>query len=265
MSFAPVAPFGGYAGWQFLKRTEAVQKALVARSPEHTRAREAFQSRAASLRTAEDLVADRQVLGVALGAFGLSADLRNKRFVQAILEQGTLEPGALANRLSDTRYRQMATAFGYGPLDVRGADREGFADRILAAYSDRVFEEAVGKQSEPLRLALNAERDLKELAENTTAKNDTLWFSVMGRPPLRKVFETALGLPSSFGRLDIDQQLSVLRTKSEDAFGVGEVRELAQSDKLESLIRRYLLREQIAGSGQGLSSQSTALSLLQGN
>ena len=33
------------------------------------------------------------------------------------------------------------------------------------------------------------------------------WFGMMGNPPLRSVFETAMGLPSSIAQIDLDQQL----------------------------------------------------------
>ena len=40
---------------------------------------------------------------MALGAFGLQDDINNRYFIRKILEEGTTNEDALANRFSDTR------------------------------------------------------------------------------------------------------------------------------------------------------------------
>ena len=71
----PVLPTGGLVGWRYLVRTEASQSELVRRSPDISRESAHFRDRIANIETAADLVADRQLLKVALGAFGLDDDI----------------------------------------------------------------------------------------------------------------------------------------------------------------------------------------------
>ena len=84
------------------------------------------------------------------------------------------------------------------------------------------------------------------------------------RPPLRAVFETALGLPSSFGAIDLDQQLSVFKDRSEAAFGSSDPAQFVEEDARDTLIRRFFALGSINQSGpSGVASASAALTLLQ--
>ena len=388
MSFSPVVPLGGLAGWSFLKRTGAAQQAAYAASPATARETERFAERIGEIGSAAELVEDRALLKVALGAFGLGADLDNRHFVRRILEEGVTERGALANKLTDKRYAELARAFatafegpqagvveglvegyrsrsldefvaardgdhdrrlglivkreltapfdpdvtentrwnawltspatsevlrrglglpesvsGLGLAERRDAlreaaqarfgegaidrlsepkvidgllkgffsslapppDRSGLAARIVAAYEARGFEEAVGEQQPAMRLALNLERELPKLATRDGASDTTLWFTIMGTPPLREVFETAFGLPKSFGTLDVDQQLGILRDKARSAFGDEGVAQFANPGTREELTRLFLARSQLTeGFGPDYSPAGTALALLTG-
>lgn len=262
MSFAPVIPLDGLAGWAFLKRTRETQQAAFEKSPALTRETRAFAERIGAVRTAEDLVSDRALLKVALGAFGLQADLGSRFFIRQVLEQGT-EPGALATRLSDKRYREMTEAFGFGRPGLPQTAKPGFAQKIIAAYQARSFEEAVGEASPDMRLALGLERDLTALASRD-ASEATRWYTLIGTPPLRQVFETAFGLPKAFGTLDVDRQVGILQERTRAAFGSDALSRFAEPGAREDLTRLFLARAQIAAGAQGQSSAQIALTLLGG-
>lgn len=260
MAFQPVLPLSGYAGWRFLSRTAETQRALVARAPAMQRETAAFRERIGQVASAEALVADRTLLKVALGAFGLEGDLDSRAFVRKVLESPSSDPGALANRLADKRWLEFARAFGFAEPGGPFTRLPGFAERIVAAYETRQFEIAVGGRDASMRLALTADRELAALSLRRGTP-DALWFAVMGNPPLRQVFETALGLPAAFGALDIDRQLEVLREKTDRALGSGEVAQFADPGKREDLIRLFLLREEARASAVATPG-GTALTLL---
>jgi hypothetical protein len=261
MSFTPVVPFAGFAGWTYLKRTLPAQQAALAAAPERQRDEAYFRQKISSVTTAADLVADRRLLFVALGAFGLEDDINNRFFIRKVLEEGTLTDGALALRLADPRYREMSEAFGFGNFTTPNTRLSDFADRTLVAYATRRFEAAVGRQSETMRLALNTERELAALAAKSSG-GDTKWYAVMGSRPLRQVFETVLGLPASFAAVDLDQQLSVFKAKAEAMFGTSDIGAFAAPERMDKLIRTYVTRADLAGSSAGAPG-SAALQLLQ--
>jgi hypothetical protein len=233
MSFDPALPLPGYAGWRVLQSTLARQQAAFAESPRVARETADFRERIGGVTRAADLVADRGLLAVALGAFGLSEDLPNSYFVQKVLEDGTLQPDALANRLADKRYTDLSKAFGFGDFDPPNTVMSDFPDRIVAAYRTRAFEAAVGEQNEDFRLALNAGRELAALAADDASAN-TRWYTVLGTPALRTVFETALGMPDGFAMLDLDLQLTEMRARSAAVFGDGEIAQFADADTRRS-------------------------------
>ncbi len=262
MSFVPIIPMGGYAGWRFLTRTQEDQSASLAATPRIARDAEYFRQTIGQVASTADLVGDFRLLRVALTAFGLQDDLPNKAFIQRILDDGVADPDALSNRLADKRYRAFSEAFGFGS-DLPPLTRSpGFADRILDRFQARSFEQAVGEVNGDMRLALNATRELPEIAASG-ARDSTLWFRVMGNTPLRTVFETAFGLPDSVGTQDLDRQLSIFEDRAEAVLGEASVTQFAQPEKLDELVRLFLARSQVNQLPTTTTSASIALTLLQ--
>ena len=91
MSFQPVIPFGGMAGWSFLQRTQTSQQEAFEASPVLQRDTEYFAENIGNITSAKELVADYRMLKVALGAFGLDEDIGSKFFIEKILDEGAID------------------------------------------------------------------------------------------------------------------------------------------------------------------------------
>lgn len=262
MSYTPVIPASGYAGWKLLNRTMEKQKAAFAASADIKRDEDYFRAKIGSVKTAEDLVADRRLLKVALGAFGLDSDLNNKFFIRKVLETAAEDKSGLANKLADKTYLKLATAFGFGDKpDAPRTQAKGFADEILSKYETRQFEAAVGESDDSYRLAMAAQRDLSELVASSST-NNAKWYSVIGSKSLSTVMRTALGLPESVSALNVDQQLVIYTQKAKSVLGSSEFSALSDSAVMEKTIRLYLVRSQLETNSTS-SSGSVALQLLQ--
>ena len=261
MSFQPLVPIGGLTGWVLLNNTMERQTEAFNKSPLIVRDTDYFEQNIGKIQNAEQLVSDRRLLRVALGAFGLGDDLNSRALIQRVLEEGTREDDALANRLTDERYSKLTEAFGFGEPGLPNTQLAGFGREITDKFRALEFEIAVGEQDEGLRLAMNTQRELSEIVTSDESE-DAKWFAIMGNPPMRKVFEVALGLPGSFAQLDIDRQLEVFKAKASSQLGIESLADLADDDAKEGFIRRYLLRDQIA-SFEVQSSSAVALTLLQ--
>ena len=390
--FTPAVPLGGIGGWTLLKRTLEQQQAQFARSPSVQRDIDHFRENIGKVQSAEQLVSDRRLLTVALGAFGLQDDVNNRAFIRKVLESPEDDPRALANRLGDRRYTELARAFGFGEPGgptFAGASREeqraefrlppdwaadlshfrnnigsvesaqdlvsnprllrvalgavgledrmarpgfvksvlesnpqdpsaivnrlseprlrelselfnfggpglprvgqpgfaarvadlvetrlfeasytpqdaaGLADRIIEAFSTRQFEVAVGTVNDDMRLALNLRRELPELVGRDTSERGK-WLSVIGQPPLRRVFETAFGLPREFAMLDVDRQVDVLRSRASRSLGISGFADFADADRIEGLVRQFLARSEAQMGPSMTGPGSVALQLLSG-
>ena len=109
--FQPVLPLSGLPGWVLLNRTLESQTEAFNASPQIVRDTDYFVENIGNVRTAAELVSDRRLLPVALGAFGLDDDINNRALLQKVMEDGTAAPASLANRLADERYAQLSVAF----------------------------------------------------------------------------------------------------------------------------------------------------------
>ncbi|AUH33396.1 DUF1217 domain-containing protein [Paracoccus tegillarcae] len=261
MSYQILTGTGGLAGWNMLQRTAAQQKQLLAADPLVARSTQYFRENIARTDQAADLVSDYRMLSVALGAHGLESDIGSKAFIRKILESPRSDDDALVNRLSDKRYLRLANSFGYDLGNQIVATPE-FADRMINKYIDLEFERRVGEGDQNLRLSLNAQRELRQMAGRDSSEN-TMWYEVMGNPPLRKVFEQAFGFSSAYGRLPIDRQLAEFTAKAEAVFGSSSFDVIATEAGIDKLVQTFLLRSQLSEGG-GASSYSIALTLLRG-
>lgn len=260
MGFQPTIPLSGIAGWRFLQKTQQTQQAAFEKGPELAREIKYFKENIGKVETAEDLMKDRRLLKVALGAFGLEQDIDKKAYIRKVLEDGTFDPRSFANRLSEPGYLNMSAAFGFGDPGLGRTGDKGFADKIIESYKTRAFEVAVGDANDNLRFAMNFRREMQELSKGADGGS---WFSVLGSKPLRKVFESAFNLPTSFGQIDVDRQRDVLREKSRAMFGTDKLTAFADPANVEKMIERFLAREQINEGFSANTPGSTALTLLQ--
>lgn len=261
MSFAPVLPSTGFVGYKLLLATEATQREVFEKQPEIRRDVEYFKEKIGDVKTAEELVSDRRLLKVALGAFGMDDEIDKKAFLRRILEEGTENDDAFAKKFVDPRYTKIADAFGFGNIIGARTNFTGFATEITEAYAERQFEIAVGEQNETLRLALNFRREIATYA-NAKDPESTAWFSAMGDVPVRTVLEGALGLPSATGTLDIDLQHKAFREASSNTFGSKSMDVFKDTEQVENAIRRFIARRSIDEGPSASTPGATALTLL---
>jgi hypothetical protein len=262
MTFQPIVPFGGIAGFNYIERTQEAQQAVFNRSPVIARELDYFRENIANALTAEDLVNDRTLRKVALGAFGLDEDIDKIFFIKKVLDEGTEQDRAFATRLVDPAYRNLADAFGYGNLLGARVGQSDFASNIINAYQDRQFEIAVGNSDNGVRLAMNFKREIAAYAASENPETSA-WFQIMGNTPIRTVIEGALGLPTSIGSLEIDKQRQFFQDAALKTFGGKGVDVFLDSENVEKAINNFLVRDQISNGISASTPGSAALTLLQ--
>lgn len=233
---------GGYAGWKILERTMSRQRDVFLGNHVVQSYKDYFSKNISSAETAEQFVGDHKLLSLALRAFGLDSDIKNKFFMRKILESDPTDKSSLVNRLADKRYLRMnqALALHASPnSEKNGVD----VNRIVEKYEARSFERSVGENHPEIELALNARREILEISSSNVSEN-AKWYQILASKPLRQVFEGAYGLGSSFSALSIDRQLSELMSRTEKITGDSSVGQFSSSEVMEVIIRRFLLYSQ---------------------
>ncbi|MEM8937493.1 MAG: DUF1217 domain-containing protein [Pseudomonadota bacterium] len=263
MTYQPVIGVGGYGGWRILETTRVRQQETFDSSATIARDIEYFRANIESATSAEALVGDRQLLTVALGAFGLGDEINKPAFIRRVLEDGTESSTAFANRLGDQRYREFSEAFGYGNI-TNGTSifLESFQEDVIARYKTLEFERAVGNIDDDMRLALNFKRAIEDISTGENVDN-VGWLSIMGQAPLREVVATALGLPDATSQLDIDRQVEIFEDKALTVLGSSSASVFTDPAKVEDTIRRFFLFRQIESGPSATTAGLGALTLLQ--
>jgi len=212
------------AGWQVMSRTADAEKARFLKDPEIVRELEYFKANIGKIETPADLVKNRRLLTVTLEAFGLGADVNAQGRIRKVLEEGMIDPKALANRLIDPRYKEMAEAFSFDMVGNLRLQDPKFIQTIVDKYATNKFEGAVGDNNVDLRNAMYFKRKIGSA---------TSWYNVLADKGMFAVVKTALGLPDSFSQLDVDRQRDILESKVK----LESFKDPAQIDKFA---KRYL-------------------------
>jgi len=253
---------GGIAGWRYMQRTQESQMKAFKATPALKRELTYFKDNISKVTSADDLVKDYTLFKVALGAFGMEDKIANKFFFNKLLSEGSEQKGAFALKLTDTNYRDMAKAFGFGNAGGPHVGEFDFAKKITDAYQVRQFEKAVGKSDNSIRLAMNLEREIGKYANGPLSKTAS-WFQLMANPPLREVFETALGLPKSIGLLNVDRQREIFQEANARVFGSKSMDVFKDPANVDKLLQNFFARDQINNGPSALTGGSVALTLME--
>lgn len=257
--FTPVVPMSGLAGWNFLQSTQQRQQDIFNQSPQLARDLDKAAQDLPNIRSVDALLDNRSALRVVLGAFDLESDINNRYFLKKMMTSDSADPKSLANRMSDQRYKDLAKAMS--SLVQFGQLRQSTIAEITRDFSTTSFEVAVGQQDNTLRLAMNATRELQELAQSDKS-DKAMWYTVLGIPPLRKVFETYLRLPSGFAKIDLEKQVDMMQDKLQARTGSAKISQFSDPAKTDKFVQMFIVQSQV-NTGPTLSGGSTALMLLQ--
>jgi hypothetical protein len=87
-------------------------------------------------------------------AYGLGDMTYAKGFVRKVLEGGVTDGDSLANRLSDSRYKDFATAFNFARYGANATTFAAATTGATEAYIRQAMETKAGDQNDGVRLAL---------------------------------------------------------------------------------------------------------------
>lgn len=260
MPFTPAVGAGGLAGFRLLEKSSLQQRAAFEKSAEIKRNVEYFEANIAKAKTPDDLIKDRKLLAVSLGAFGLGDEIGKGAYIREALRSDTSDGRSFVRRIADARYLEFAKAFGYGDLTKgTNVELETFKKDIVQRYKQLEFERAVGKADSDIRIALNFRREIAKIANGADADKIGV-LQALGQRPVRELLTTALGLPQSLSRLDLDRQKQLVEQRLEQTYGSESAAVFKDTKNVEDAIRRFFAIRQTqtnpalsANGGGGLS------------
>lgn len=133
--YTPITPLTGLGGYRFLSETRESQEQALERDPEVARETTYFKENIGSVRSSDDLLADRRLLEVALTAYGLESEIDKTALIKRVLDEGVSDERSFANRLNDRRWRDFSAAFGFADPNA-GFERSTFQVAVELRYRD---------------------------------------------------------------------------------------------------------------------------------
>lgn len=197
--------------------------ARIGNQPSVKRATDSYLTAVENVKSIDDFMANDRVYQYVMKAFGLEDMAYAKAFIRRVLTEGIDAPDSMANRLTDTRFRELAETFNfarYGSTAMTfSRTRQGVVDR----YRNQTLEIEAGNSNEGVRLALYFSRK---------ASTVTSAYGLMGDRALLKVTQIALGLSQATSALDIERQKEMIDKKL-------DIEDLKDPDKLEKFLTRF--------------------------
>ncbi|WP_245501218.1 DUF1217 domain-containing protein [Lichenibacterium minor] len=171
-----------------------------------------------------------QLFSYAMKAFGLSDMTYAKGLMTKVLNGGVSSSTALANTLSDPRYKAFATAFNFAANGASATTTTAATTGTTAKYIEQTLEDNQAKTNQGVSNALYFSRH---------ASSITSVYGLLADSTMLGVVETAFGISSTLGQSDIDTQAALL-TK------VVPIADLQDSTKVAKIIKRYTAQYDVA-------------------
>lgn len=194
-----------------------------------TKAAEVYQEKIQSIGTVSELLADREVLDVVIGAFGFDPEEVTDDFLKQAFGSDLSDSKSFVNQQTDSRWAELVASFNFdaegnltretmGTIQQRGEVME-----TVNKYLRQTLEEAEGESNEAVRLALYFQR---------AAPNVTDAYGLIADDALMAVFRTTFGYSDEFSNMDVDQQARIIEDNMDLA-------DLQDPEKMERFLQRY--------------------------
>jgi hypothetical protein len=239
MTYQAFFPTGGAEGFDYLRRTRALQtKQLSERDTAVQLEVISFRSAIRNADTARELLENPRLRDFVLKAFDLTDRAGETDFLRRALNESTDQPRALAVNHDDLRVRELAETLRYWSADGP-ANRD--ADVIAAIekrYLDRAFEENVAKQDKKLAEALAFDRKLADAAALDGAEA-LKWERLLDDPGAARALNRSLELPDGFAQLPERDRIAALDAAYGRQF-FGNAQNLTDAQDRRALVRELL-------------------------
>jgi hypothetical protein len=211
------------ATYSMVSRNLTRELTTTASAPVVSREKDYYLSKIRDIKSIDDFMSDSRIYNFALKAFGLEDMSYAKAFVRKILEGGVTDSASLANKLTDTRYKDFATTFDFAGRGTATTSYSSTQQGTVDKYIRQTLEQNQGNANEGVRLALYFQRK---------ASTITNQYSILADPALLKVALTTLNLPTSLSVLPIEKQAEIIGSKL-------DIKDLQDPEKLNKFLTRF--------------------------
>lgn len=229
-------PLGNMSGMMALKLVDNLRDrelAQVEREPIHARAIKAVRERMKDVESVDDLMADRELYVFTMKAFDLEDQIFGKKMIEKILKSDITDKTSLVNRLTDPRFKTLYNTLGFkleGKTNFNTLS-ETWRENLIDRYVERQF---INKTWDENPVVANVLEFREKVGGLKT------WFDVLKDKQMSIFMRTALGIPESAVKLDIDRQARMFEQK----LPLAKLKDPAEVTKVE---RKFMILAEIQG------------------
>ncbi len=227
--------------YQRISRDYTQTAERLAERTETARQIDEWRSTITSVKSVDEFVDNPRLYRFAMTAFGLESQIFAKGLIRKVLEEGTDDPLAMANRLTDKRFKEFAEAFSFKEGEAPSTADPVKMEQIVNRFVVHKLETSVGEETPGARLALYFEREAPKL---------TSWFQVLADRALSEVVRTVLRLPAEVAGLNIDRYAAILEERL-------DFEDFKDPAKLDDFIKRFTILHDLDNApAPGLSARA---------
>ncbi len=206
-----------------LNQTQDIK--ATAAQPTVKQAITAFTAGVQSATSVKQLLANPAVMSVLLTANGMSDQVGYTGLATAALTSNLANPKSLANVLTDTRWKTLASTYNFAANGLSGIKSPSAIAAITKAYQQTIWEQNQDTATPGLANAL---------AFRTQASGITTVDQILANPTLRTVVTTALGVPPEIAFQSLNAQELAISSRL-------DITQFKDPKFVESFTQRYLI------------------------
>ena len=186
-----------YTSYKLISADLSTSLKRVSEQPDVKRETEYYLSKIGGIKSIDAFFADDRLYNYVMKAHGLEDMAYAKAFMRKVLTEGVDDKDAFANKLSDSRYKELAESLNFARHGELATTFDRAQKGVAEKYARETLEVSAGEDNTGVRLALYFER---------MASSITSGYSIIADDALAQVVRTALQLPAEFAATDVDRQ-----------------------------------------------------------
>jgi hypothetical protein len=229
---------------QALASAETNQKQdlqVTAAQPAVQRAITDFTQAVNSAKSVTQLLSNPTVMNVLLTANGMNDQIGYTALATQALTSNLSNPNSLANTLTDTRWKTLATTYNFAANGLSAIQTPAAIASVAAAYTKATWENNEDSVTPGLSNAL---------AFKAQASTITSVDQILGDPTLRTVVTTALSIPEQIAFQNLGAQENAISSRV-------NIKQFQDPKFVETFIQRYLIANSSSASATATPDLTT--------
>ncbi|MBO4224002.1 DUF1217 domain-containing protein [Bradyrhizobium neotropicale] len=194
-----------YASYNSVVRNLQQSLTRVAQQADVTRSAAYYKENIGKIKTVDEFLKNDRLYQYAMKAYGLEDMIYAKAFMKKVLESNLLDANSFANKLTDKRFRDFASAFSFTGSDTPAAQSSNQTDEMIGLYTASVQKrvDAIDEDTNYYNIVIGRVKNVDELLNDDRLRtyvfesfgiDDSNW----SRDTIRKVLSSDPSDPNSY-------------------------------------------------------------------